>query len=196
MKRHTFEPGRLIAGAAALAVGVGYALDAAGTWDPPPFALLPALGVGLVLAALITAVTHAMRRRRDRARRIEAAASTPSAEERAMAWHRRAHAAAYAPRVDGAERSTNGAGSTAEAESTARPARAAQPEPSPRAVDTDPATTGRPNTGPANSSSTSTGPTHTDSTSPHLTTSRTDIRPDLNLDPGPDPDSGQGPDGA
>ncbi|QKW50396.1 hypothetical protein [Streptomyces buecherae] len=200
MKRHTFEPGRLIAGAAALAVGVGYALDAAGTWDPPPFALLPALGVGLVLAALITAVTHAMRRRRNRARRIEAAASTPSPEELAMAWHRRAHAAAYAPR---AERSTNGTGSTAEAVSTARPASTAQPKPTLRADDTDPTTTDRPDTDPANTRSADTGPTGTgpttlaDSTSPDLTTSRTDIRPDRSLDraPDPDPDSGQGPDG-
>ncbi|MBC3983563.1 hypothetical protein H8N01_13590 [Streptomyces sp. AC536] len=202
MKRHTFEPGRLIAGAAALAVGVGYALDAAGTWDPPPFALLPALGVGLVLAALITAMTHALRRRRNRARRIEAATSTPSPEELAMAWHRRAHAAAYAPWVDGAERSPHGTGSTAEAVSTARPASTAQPKPAPQTVDTDPTTTDRPDTGPANSHSTDTGstgtaPTRTDSTSPDLTTSRTDIRPDryLDRDPAPDPDSGQGPDG-
>ncbi|MFF5716928.1 hypothetical protein [Streptomyces buecherae] len=197
MKRHTFEPGRLIAGAAALAVGVGYALDAAGTWDPPPFALLPALGVGLVLAALITAVTHALRRRRNRARRIEAAASAPSPEERAMAWHRRAHAAAYAPSVDGAEHRTNGARSTAEAVSTTRPASTTQPKPTPRAVDTDPTATDRPDTGPANTSRTDAGPTdmgptRTDSTSPDLTTSRTDICPDRDRDSDP----GQGSDGA
>ncbi|MFI2032545.1 hypothetical protein [Streptomyces buecherae] len=200
MKRHTFEPGRLIAGAAALAVGVGYALDAAGTWDPPPFALLPALGVGLVLAALITAVTHAMRRRRNRARRVEAAASPPSPEELAMAWHRRAHAAAYAPRADGAEHSPHGTGSTAEAVSTARPASITQPKPTLRADDTDPTSTDRPDTGPANTRSTDTGPTGTgptatDSASPDLTTSRTDIRPDRDLDRDPDSDSGQGSDG-
>ncbi|WEV27291.1 hypothetical protein OYE22_20350 [Streptomyces sp. 71268] len=204
MKRHTFEPGRLIAGTTALAVGVGYALDAAGTWDPPPFALLPALGVGLAFAALITAVTHAMRRRRNRARRVEAAASTPSPEELAMAWHRRAHAAAYAPRSDGAERGANGTDSTAEATNTARPASTARPEPTPRAADTNPTHTDRPvdrpaNTGPANTDSPNTGPAKTDapnasrtdtaSTSPDLTTTRADIRPDLNRD------SGQGPDG-
>ncbi|MCZ0993805.1 hypothetical protein O1L44_12775 [Streptomyces noursei] len=35
MKRHPFEPGRLITGAATLAVGTGYGLDALGLWHAP-----------------------------------------------------------------------------------------------------------------------------------------------------------------
>ncbi|MFT2019799.1 hypothetical protein ACMA1D_28775 [Streptomyces sp. 796.1] len=77
MKGHTFEPGRLIAGATAVAVAVGYGLDAAGTWDPHPLVLLPALLAGLVLAALVTALTHAARRNRRRAHQSDQPAPPP-----------------------------------------------------------------------------------------------------------------------
>ncbi|MBB5934741.1 hypothetical protein [Streptomyces zagrosensis] len=94
MRRHTFEPGRLVAGVAALAVGAGYALDAAEKWNPPPFVLLPVLAAGLVLAALITAVTHAVRRRTRRAEQARASAPDPSTlGDLPMDWFREGHEA-------------------------------------------------------------------------------------------------------
>ncbi len=192
MKRHTFEPGRLIAGAAALAVGVGYALDAAGTWDPPPFALLPALGVGLVFAALITAVDPrdapppqprpAHRGRGERAvtrgtrhglapqgtrRCLRAPCGPGGARPRTVRAARRRQRARRGPRA---------------------PPRRGRPP------DTDATTTDHPinrpaDTSPGDANSVDTSSTGADSTSPDLTTTRADIRPD------PNPCSGRGPDG-
>ncbi|MER0246206.1 hypothetical protein AAHZ94_30385, partial [Streptomyces sp. HSW2009] len=93
MKGHTFEPGRLIAGATAVAVAVGYGLDAAGTWDPHPLVLLPALLAGLVLAALVTALTHAARRNRRRARQADQPPPPPPLGDLPMASLREGHEA-------------------------------------------------------------------------------------------------------
>lgn len=67
MRRHEFQPGRLIAGLVLVAAGVLYLLDATGDVDLPWFAVIPMAMGGLGLAALVGLVTYAVRRdRRDR----------------------------------------------------------------------------------------------------------------------------------
>uniref|UniRef100_A0AAU2JSW5 DUF3188 domain-containing protein n=1 Tax=Streptomyces sp. NBC_00049 TaxID=2903617 RepID=A0AAU2JSW5_9ACTN len=67
MRRHEFQPGRLIAGLALLVAGVLYLLDTTGEADLPWFAIIPITLGGLSLAALTGMVTYAVRRdRRDR----------------------------------------------------------------------------------------------------------------------------------
>ncbi|GAA2613551.1 MULTISPECIES: hypothetical protein [Streptomyces] len=67
MRRHEFQPGRLIAGLALTVAGVLYLLDSTGEADLPWFAVVPIAMGGLSLAALVGLVTYAVRRdRRDR----------------------------------------------------------------------------------------------------------------------------------
>lgn len=67
MRRHEFQPGRLIAGIVLLTGGVLYLLDATGEADLPWFLVVPLAFGGLSLAALTGMVTYAVRRdRRDR----------------------------------------------------------------------------------------------------------------------------------
>ncbi|KOY57975.1 hypothetical protein [Streptomyces sp. XY332] len=67
MRRHEFQPGRLLAGLVLVAAGVLYLLDATGEADLPWFAVIPMTMGGLCLAALVGTVTYAVRRdRRDR----------------------------------------------------------------------------------------------------------------------------------
>ncbi|WKD33043.1 hypothetical protein [Streptomyces xanthophaeus] len=67
MRRHEFQPGRLIAGLALMVAGVLYLLDTTGEADLPWFAVIPIAMGGLTLAALVGLVTYAVRRdRRDR----------------------------------------------------------------------------------------------------------------------------------
>ncbi len=67
MRRHEFQPGRLIAGLVLLFAGVLYLLDNTGEADLPWFAVIPLTMGGLSLAALVGMVTYAVRRdRRDR----------------------------------------------------------------------------------------------------------------------------------
>ncbi|MGZ9932851.1 hypothetical protein ACXNSR_23615 [Streptomyces sp. NC-S4] len=67
MRRHEFQPGRLIAGLALLVAGVLYLLDSTGEADLPWFAVVPIAMGGLTLAALVGLVTYAVRRdKRDR----------------------------------------------------------------------------------------------------------------------------------
>ncbi|MFD3700011.1 hypothetical protein ACFWUZ_28465 [Streptomyces sp. NPDC058646] len=69
MRRHEFQPGRLIAGVALTVAGVLYLLDHSGEADLPWFAVVPIAVGGLCLAALVGMVTYAVRRdRRDRIR--------------------------------------------------------------------------------------------------------------------------------
>ncbi|MEU9377471.1 hypothetical protein AB0D94_27390 [Streptomyces sp. NPDC048255] len=67
MRRHEFQPGRLVAGAALTVAGVLYLLDVSGEADVPWFVVVPLAVGGLCLAALVGMVTYAVRRdRRDR----------------------------------------------------------------------------------------------------------------------------------
>ncbi|RPF46048.1 hypothetical protein EDD96_2615 [Streptomyces sp. Ag109_G2-6] len=67
MRRHEFQPGRLLAGLVLTAAGVLYLLDAAGETDLPWFLVVPMAFGGLALAALVGLVAYAVRRdRRDR----------------------------------------------------------------------------------------------------------------------------------
>ncbi len=67
MRRHEFQPGRLIAGLALVVAGVLYLLDSTGEADLPWFAVIPITMGGLTLAALVGLVTYAVRRdKRDR----------------------------------------------------------------------------------------------------------------------------------
>lgn len=67
MRRHEFQPGRLLAYLVLVAAGVLYLLDATGEADLPWFLVIPMTVGGLCLAALVGVVTYAVRRdRRDR----------------------------------------------------------------------------------------------------------------------------------
>ncbi|MFD3869838.1 hypothetical protein [Streptomyces sp. NPDC058623] len=64
MRRHDFQPGRLLAGLVLIAAGVLYLLDANGGTDVPWFLVVPMALGGLSLAALVGMVTYAVRRDR------------------------------------------------------------------------------------------------------------------------------------
>ncbi|MFG2991447.1 hypothetical protein ACGFZK_19530 [Streptomyces sp. NPDC048257] len=67
MRRHEFQPGRLIAGLVLVVAGGLHLLDNTGRADLPWFAIIPMTMGGLTLAALVGLVTYAVRRdRRDR----------------------------------------------------------------------------------------------------------------------------------
>ncbi|MER6448498.1 hypothetical protein [Streptomyces venezuelae] len=68
MRRHEFQPGRLIAGLVLVVAGGLYLVESTGGADLPWFAVLPITVGGLTLAALIGLVTYAVRR--DRRERI------------------------------------------------------------------------------------------------------------------------------
>lgn len=62
MKRHPFEPARLISGVTALTLGTAYGLDALGVWEAPGPWLLLALPAGLLLSGVTAAVWATVRR--------------------------------------------------------------------------------------------------------------------------------------
>ncbi|MFD3327682.1 hypothetical protein [Streptomyces sp. NPDC058701] len=70
MRRHEFQPGRLLAGLVLIAAGVLHLLDATGRADLPWFLVIPMAAGGLSVAALVGMVTYAVRR--DRRERISA----------------------------------------------------------------------------------------------------------------------------
>ncbi|MEW9520606.1 hypothetical protein [Streptomyces tubercidicus] len=65
MKRHPFEPARLIMGLTALTLGTSYGLDTLGLWDAPTPWLLLTLAAGLVLSAIAAFWTTTRRRHPD-----------------------------------------------------------------------------------------------------------------------------------
>ncbi|MGK5638593.1 hypothetical protein ACSNOK_09825 [Streptomyces sp. URMC 126] len=67
MRRHEFEPGKLIVGLVLLGGGLAYLGAAAGRWHFPAFALLPALVGGLCLAGAASSVGFLVHRHRARA---------------------------------------------------------------------------------------------------------------------------------
>ncbi|WP_030764240.1 hypothetical protein [Streptomyces sp. NRRL F-2664] len=67
MRRHEFQPGRLIAGLVLMLAGVLHLVESTGGADVPWYAVVPMAAGGLTLAALVGLVTYAVRRdRRDR----------------------------------------------------------------------------------------------------------------------------------
>ncbi|MGW7022309.1 hypothetical protein ACWGGS_23625 [Streptomyces decoyicus] len=64
MKRHRFEPARLITGLTALTLGTGYGLDALGLWQAPGLWLFLALPAGLLLSGVTATVWATIRRHR------------------------------------------------------------------------------------------------------------------------------------
>ncbi|MFG2295100.1 hypothetical protein [Streptomyces sp. NPDC048603] len=67
MRRHEFQPGRMVAGAVLLTAGVLYLLDATGEADLAWWVIVPLTMGGLSLAAMLGLVTYSVRRdRRDR----------------------------------------------------------------------------------------------------------------------------------
>jgi ABC-type uncharacterized transport system permease subunit len=62
--RHELQPGKLVAGAVLLLVGVLYAGDAEGAWETPWFVAIPVVTGGLFLAGAVAFVTGRIRRRR------------------------------------------------------------------------------------------------------------------------------------
>ncbi|MER7898678.1 hypothetical protein ABTX62_21860 [Streptomyces sp. NPDC096046] len=64
MRRHEFRPGKLVAGAVLILVGVLYAGDAGGAWETPWFVAIPLVAGGLCLAGAVALLTGRVRRRR------------------------------------------------------------------------------------------------------------------------------------
>lgn len=64
MRRHEFQPGRLITGLFLTLVAVLYAGDAGGAWETPWFVAIPVVTGGLCLAGAVAAVTALTRRRK------------------------------------------------------------------------------------------------------------------------------------
>lgn len=64
MRRHEFQPGRLIAGLVLLLAGVLHLVETTGQADMPWYAVVPLTAGGLTLAALVGLVTYAVRRDR------------------------------------------------------------------------------------------------------------------------------------
>ncbi|MFD0145800.1 MULTISPECIES: hypothetical protein [unclassified Streptomyces] len=84
MLLHEFRPGRLIAGATALALAALYAGDATDAWETPWYEVVPVLFGGLGLAALATWVAYRVRRRSARTASSEkyaAPASTSGSQD-------------------------------------------------------------------------------------------------------------------
>jgi len=62
VKRHAFEPARLLLGLALLGIAPVHVMAATGRWDVPPHVLLPLLPAALLLAGVTGAATHFARR--------------------------------------------------------------------------------------------------------------------------------------
>ncbi|MER7056063.1 MULTISPECIES: hypothetical protein [unclassified Streptomyces] len=64
MLRHSFQPGRLVAGFFLTLAGAIYAGDAGGLWDTPWFVVIPVVVGGLCTAGAVGVCTWAVHRRR------------------------------------------------------------------------------------------------------------------------------------
>lgn len=85
MLLHEFRPGRLILGAAALALAALFAGDAAGAWSVAWYVVIPVLCGGLGLAAVASWTAYLIRRRSARrASRERTGAPASSSGSQAM----------------------------------------------------------------------------------------------------------------
>ncbi|MEU3756009.1 hypothetical protein AB0H17_25125 [Streptomyces olivoreticuli] len=66
MRRHEFEPGKLVVGLVLLGGCFAYLAMAHGSWHFPAYAVLPALGIGFCVAGLVSSLAFAVRRHRTR----------------------------------------------------------------------------------------------------------------------------------
>jgi hypothetical protein len=66
VRRHDFEPGKLVVGLVLLGGCVAYLAAAHGTWRFPSFVLLPVMGLGFCVAGLVSALAFMVRRHRSR----------------------------------------------------------------------------------------------------------------------------------
>ncbi|WP_058045861.1 hypothetical protein [Streptomyces roseifaciens] len=64
MRRHDFEPGKLVVGLVLLGCAVAYLGAARGDLHFPSYVLLPVLGAGFCLAGVVSSVAFAVRRRK------------------------------------------------------------------------------------------------------------------------------------
>ncbi|MEV4924458.1 hypothetical protein [Streptomyces roseoverticillatus] len=64
MRRHDFEPGKLVVGLVLLVGAAAYLGAARGDLHFPSYALLPVLVAGFCLAGVVSSVAFAVRRRR------------------------------------------------------------------------------------------------------------------------------------
>ncbi|MFW6721189.1 hypothetical protein ACHZ98_13710 [Streptomyces sp. MAR4 CNY-716] len=85
MRRHRFEPAKLVAGLVLLCGAVFALLDAADALRQPDWVPLAVVPPGLALAGLVAAVGYGARRARRRAREARAAAQARDAEAAAGA---------------------------------------------------------------------------------------------------------------
>ncbi|MEW2575879.1 hypothetical protein [Streptomyces syringium] len=65
MRRHDFEPGKLVIGLVLLGGCAAYLAAAAGRWHFPAYVLLPALGIALCVSGMVSALAVSVRRRRE-----------------------------------------------------------------------------------------------------------------------------------
>ncbi|MEV0261686.1 hypothetical protein AB0I49_10115 [Streptomyces sp. NPDC050617] len=63
MRRHEFEPGKIVVGLIFLGGCAMYLAMAAGLWHFPAYALLPAMGMGFIAAGLVSSLAFGIRRR-------------------------------------------------------------------------------------------------------------------------------------
>ncbi|MBB4891798.1 hypothetical protein FHS39_000798 [Streptomyces olivoverticillatus] len=64
MRRHDFDPGRLVLGLVLLGGCLAYLAAARGWWHFPAYLLLPVLAGGLCVAGVASSLTLVVRRRR------------------------------------------------------------------------------------------------------------------------------------
>ncbi|MEH6377615.1 hypothetical protein V7793_25250 [Streptomyces sp. KLMMK] len=65
MRRHDFEPGKLVVGLVLLGCAVAYLGAARGDLHFPSYVLLPVLGAGFCLAGVVSSVAFTLRRKKD-----------------------------------------------------------------------------------------------------------------------------------
>lgn len=83
MRRHEFQPGRLVAGAFLALAGLIYFGDAGDAWETPWFVVIPLVMGGLGLAGTVALLTRGIRRHRETGRTTGGpGASRPEREAR------------------------------------------------------------------------------------------------------------------